>query len=149
MARLDELVLSLQRGIERLIHRLRRGRMAEVTQRRFVILQIDGLSRAFLEQALASGRMPFLKRLLLDKAYCLQPMSVALSTSTPAFQMAAMYGVRPLDIPASTISIESASATSTFRGADMRRWLRPNIRLDGRASCRAAAPTVASLPWCT
>jgi hypothetical protein len=99
MARLDEIVLSLQRGIDRLIHRLRRGRMAEVTQRRFLIVQIDGLSRAVLEQALASGRMPFLKRLLLDKAYCLQPMSAGLPTSTPAFQMAAMYGVRPLDIP--------------------------------------------------
>ena len=60
-------------------------------------MQIDGLSRVVLEQGLASGYMPFLKR-LLRHGYRLEPMAVGLPTSTPAFQMAAMYGVRP-DIP--------------------------------------------------
>jgi hypothetical protein len=42
--------------------------------------------------------MPFLAR-LLDRHGCrLEPMAVGMPTSTPAFQMAAMYGVRP-DIP--------------------------------------------------
>ena len=41
--------------------------------------------------------MPFLKR-MLRHGYRLEPMTVGLPTSTPAFQMAAMYGVRP-DIP--------------------------------------------------
>jgi hypothetical protein len=63
-----------------------------------LIVQIDGLSRAVLEHAMASGRMPFVKRMLGRHGYRMQPMSVALPTSTPAFQMAAMYGVRP-DIP--------------------------------------------------
>ena len=61
-------------------------------------MQIDGLSRVILEQGLASGHMPFLKRLLRHHGYHLEPMTVGLPTSTPAFQMAAMYGVRP-DIP--------------------------------------------------
>ena len=94
---LDELALSAQRAIDRLIRRLRRGAAPMPTHRRFLIVQIDGLSRAVLDQALASGRMPFLTRLLAH-GYRLEPMAVGLPTSTPAFQMAAMYGVRP-DIP--------------------------------------------------
>jgi hypothetical protein len=42
--------------------------------------------------------MPFVARLLARDGYRLEPMSVGLPTSTPAFQMATMYGVRP-DIP--------------------------------------------------
>jgi hypothetical protein len=61
-------------------------------------VQIDGLSRAALDQGLRDGRMPVLAHLLDRHAYRLEPMSVGLPTSTPAFQMAAMYGVRP-DIP--------------------------------------------------
>jgi hypothetical protein len=47
-------------------------------------VQIDGLSRVVLERGLASGYMPFLKRLLRD-GYWLEPMTVGLPTSTPAF----------------------------------------------------------------
>ncbi|HEV8342490.1 MAG TPA: alkaline phosphatase family protein, partial [Candidatus Binatia bacterium] len=95
---LDDLVLNLQRTIDRFVRRLRCGGAPEHTHRRFLIVQIDGLSRAVLEQALASGRMPFLRRLLRRHGYRLEPMAVGVPTSTPAFQMAAMYGVRP-DIP--------------------------------------------------
>jgi Type I phosphodiesterase / nucleotide pyrophosphatase len=91
-------VLSLQLAIDRFVRRLRRGKAPAITGRRFLIVQIDGLSRAVLDQALASGRMRFLKRLLRRHGHRVQPMSVGLPTSTPAFQMAAMYGVRP-DIP--------------------------------------------------
>lgn len=95
---LDDLVLSLQRAIDRFVRRCRRGGAPEVTHRRFLIVQIDGLSRAVLERALASGHIPFLKQLLRRHGYRMEPMTVGLPTSTPAFQMAAMYGVRP-DIP--------------------------------------------------
>ena len=95
---LDDLVLSLQRVIDRLVRRFRRGAPPVVGQRRLLIVQIDGLSRAVLDQGLASGHMPSVKRLLRRHGYRMQPMSVGLPTSTPAFQMAAMYGVRP-DIP--------------------------------------------------
>ena len=95
---LDELALSAQRAVDRLIRRLRRGAAPTPTHRRFLVVQIDGLSRAVLEEALASGRMPFLARLLERHDYRLEPMAVGLPTSTAAFHMAAMYGVRP-DIP--------------------------------------------------
>jgi hypothetical protein len=97
--RLEDTVLSLQHWFDRLIRRLRRGAPPPVTQRRFVIVQIDGLSRNVLDKALAAGRMPFLRQLLRRKDHRLQPMSVGLPTSTPAFQMSTMYGVRPPDIP--------------------------------------------------
>jgi hypothetical protein len=95
----DELPLALQRWIDRVIRRLRRGAAPAPTDRRFLIVQIDGLSRAVLEYALASGRMPFLAHLLSRHGYRVAPMAVGLPTSTAAFQMAAMYGVQP-DIPA-------------------------------------------------
>ncbi len=95
---LDDMVLSLQRMIDRFVRRLRRGGPPVPTYRRLLIVQIDGLSRVVLDQGLASGYMAFLKRLLRRHKYRVEPMTVGLPTSTPAFQMAAMYGVRP-DIP--------------------------------------------------
>jgi hypothetical protein len=95
---LDDFCLRAQRVIDRLVRRLRLGAPPQPGRRRLLIVQIDGLSRAVLEQALARGDMPFLRRLLDRGAYQLSPMTVGIPTSTPAFQMAAMYGVRP-DIP--------------------------------------------------
>src|SRR3989442_12043359 len=95
---LDELVLLLQRLLDRAIRRLRLGHAPAAGGRRFLIVQLDGLSRAVLEQGLAEGRMPFLRRLLPRHGSRVEPMAVGLPSSTPAFQLSAMYGVRP-DIP--------------------------------------------------
>src|SRR5256712_5643958 len=95
---LDDLVLGLQRALDRLVRRLRLGPPPVPGRRRLLIVQIDGLSRTVLEEALAQGQAPFLARLLRQRGFRMAPMSVGLPTSTPAFQMAAMYGVRP-DIP--------------------------------------------------
>ena len=95
----DDTVLALQRTFDRLVRRLRRGPAPEPGPARLLVIQIDGLSRAVLERALASGHMPFLHHVLTRYGHRLEPMSVGLPTSTAAFQMAAMYGVRP-DIPA-------------------------------------------------
>jgi hypothetical protein len=95
---LDDLVLGLQRAFDRLVRRLRLGAPPVPGQRRLLIVQIDGLSRAVLEDAMTQGRVPFLARLLHRRGYRMAPMCAGLPTSTPAFQLAAMYGVRP-DIP--------------------------------------------------
>jgi hypothetical protein len=95
---LDELVLGLQRLVDRFIRRVRRGRAPTPSRQRLLVVQIDGLSREVLELALAQGRMPFLRRVIERAGWRLHPMFVGLPSSTPAFQMAAMYGVRP-DIP--------------------------------------------------
>jgi len=94
----DELVLRLQGWLDRLVRRVRLGQAPKPGRRRLLVIQIDGLSRSVLEQGLAGGRMPFLARLLRAGGSTLHPMSVGLPSSTPAFQMAAMYGVQP-DIP--------------------------------------------------
>jgi hypothetical protein len=95
---LDDAVLGLQHLVDRLIRRVRLGHAPATGQRRLLIVQIDGLSRSVLEQGLTEGRMPFLNKLLRRGNWRLRPMAVGMPTSTPAFQMAAMYGVRP-DIP--------------------------------------------------
>ncbi len=94
----DDLVLSIQRVVDALVRRLRRGPAPPPSESRLVIVQIDGLSASVLDLALAAGYAPFLRRLLAGDAYRRAPMAVGLPSSTPAFQMAAMYGVRP-DIP--------------------------------------------------
>jgi hypothetical protein len=94
---LDDLVLALQRLVDRLVRRLRIGPAPARGHRRLLVVQIDGLSRSVLAQALREGRMPFLAR-LLRRSHRVEPLAVGMPTSTPAFQMAAMYGVRP-DIP--------------------------------------------------
>jgi len=95
----DDLVLALQGRIDRAIRRLRVGAAPERgPRRRLLVVQIDGLARAVLEQALAERRMPFLGRLLHRQGWRLTPTSVGLPTSTPAFQMGVFYGVQP-DIP--------------------------------------------------
>jgi hypothetical protein len=95
---LDELVLHLQHVVDRLVRRVRLGPPPQPGRRRLLIVQFDGVSRSVLEQALAKERTPFLRRLLQRHDYRMQPMSAGLPTSTPAFQMAMMYGVQP-DIP--------------------------------------------------
>jgi hypothetical protein len=94
----DDVVLSLQAGVDRLIRRLRGGAAPLSTHRRLLVVQIDGLSSVALDQGLASNYMPFLARMLERHGYRREPLAVGMPTSTPAFQMAAMYGVRP-DIP--------------------------------------------------
>src|SRR5919108_2892498 len=95
---LDDLVLAVQRLVDRVIRRARRGCAPTPGQRRLLVVQIDGLSREVLAQALAEGRMPFLRRVIERAGWRVYPMFVGLPSSTPAFQLAAMYGVRP-DIP--------------------------------------------------
>jgi hypothetical protein len=94
----DDLVLALQRLVDRFARWVRFGPPAEVRQRRFLIIQIDGLSDKVLERALATHVIPNMARLIKSRRFERRPMSVALPSSTPAFQAAAMYGVKP-DIP--------------------------------------------------
>src|SRR6185295_10769543 len=112
---LDDVVLLLQRWLDRLVRRARLGPPPASGRRRLLIVQIDGLSRSVLQRGLDEGHMPFLRRLLARGGGHLHPMSVGLPTSTPAFQMSAMYGVAP-DIPGFHYHDKRRAATSTSRG---------------------------------
>ena len=72
--------------------------LEETSRRRFLIVQIDGLSRTILERALAGGSLRGLRGLLASGRLARRDLSVGLPSSTPAFQAAIMYGGRP-DIP--------------------------------------------------
>jgi hypothetical protein len=63
--------------------------------RRLVILQLDGVSRARLEWALASGHMPLLARRLARGGHRLSSCRSGAPASTPAFQAGLFYGVSP------------------------------------------------------
>jgi hypothetical protein len=95
---LDALVLRLQLAVDACACWARLRPIPPPRPRRFLIIQIDGLSRAVLEHALATGQTPTLARLLNSGWLAKRAMSVGLPSSTPAFQMAVMYGVYP-DIP--------------------------------------------------
>src|SRR2546427_1257528 len=92
---LDDLVLGLQRFVDRLIRRARRGCAPTAGRRRLLVVQIDGLSRGVLELALTQGRMPFLRRGVERGGWRPPPPFVRPPPSTPPFPMAALYGVRP------------------------------------------------------
>ena len=70
----------------------------EAPRRRLVVVQICGLSHDVLQLALAQGRMPRVAR-LLRQGFRLHRVPASLPTSTPAFQVAVMYG-GPVDVPA-------------------------------------------------
>src|SRR5438552_12298937 len=136
---LDDLALWLQHWLDRLVRRLRLGRAPSPGRRRLLIVQIDGLSRAVLQDALDEGRMPFLKRLRERRGHRLVPMSVGLPTSTPSFQMAAMYGVRP-DIPGFHYHDKRRRADVYFpRGGDAA-WVEQR-HADGRRGIVAGGST--------
>lgn len=59
-----------------------------------LILQVDGLSRRELEQAVRGRRMPFLRRLLRREGYRLHTHYSGLPSTTAAVQAELFYGVR-------------------------------------------------------
>jgi Type I phosphodiesterase / nucleotide pyrophosphatase len=95
---LDDIFLRAQHQLDRVVRRLQLGKPPVSGRPRFLVIQIDGLSRSALEKALKRGRMPFLRRFMRRTGHRLVPMSVGIPTSTPAFQLAVMYGAEP-DIP--------------------------------------------------
>jgi Type I phosphodiesterase / nucleotide pyrophosphatase len=95
---IDDFVLLLQGLVDRVARWVRLTRTAEIPRRRFLIIQIDGLSREVFESAFRAGAIPNTARLIASGRYVQRPMSVGLPSSTPAFQAAAMYGIKP-DIP--------------------------------------------------
>ncbi len=72
--------------------RFGRGTAEDDGRRGLIILQIDGLSHATLQQAIGQGSMPHLKRMLDREGYSLQQWWCGLPSSTPAVQGGLMYG---------------------------------------------------------
>src|SRR5437867_6469395 len=71
---------------------------AKATRRRFVVIQVCGLSHDLLQAALARRWMPGSARLVRRGSLRVHRTCAALPSSTPAFQAGVMYG-GPVDIP--------------------------------------------------
>ncbi len=95
-------------GIEAIVHRVRRRlSRSEWAVRHLgltpsegtaeepglLLIQIDGLARGQLEAALAAGRMPFLRRLVMREGYELRTFYPGLPSTTPAVQAELFWGV--------------------------------------------------------
>jgi hypothetical protein len=63
--------------------------------RRFILVQVDGVSRGRLEEAMAEGYMPFLASRLAREGHVLTTMRSGAPASTPAFQAGLFYGTSP------------------------------------------------------
>ncbi|AQQ67762.1 oxidoreductase [Microbulbifer agarilyticus] len=59
-----------------------------------VLIQIDGLARPQFDQALAEGKLPFLKKLIEREHYHLDNWYSGVPATTPAVQAEIFYGVR-------------------------------------------------------
>ena len=59
-----------------------------------LLIQIDGLARRHLEDAIAKGRTPFLKRLQANGHYSMHTFYSGMPSTTPAVQAELYYGVR-------------------------------------------------------
>jgi len=64
----------------------------------FILIQVDGLSHDHLMQAIRSGHMPHVSRLLATGRLTVAPWRCGLPSSTPAVQAGMMFGDR-FDIP--------------------------------------------------
>lgn len=95
---MEAFIFKIQAWVDRWSRWVRLSPPAAEPSRRFLIVQIDGLSRGILDRALAGGHMRNTRRLLVTGQLERRDLSVGLPSSTPAFQASIMYGVRP-DIP--------------------------------------------------
>ena len=81
-----------------LARRLGRRGVEPGLQRGFIVIQIDGLAYDHLIQALTSGYMPYLGRLLAAHRLTVAPWRCGIPSTTPAVQAGIMFGNR-FDIP--------------------------------------------------
>ncbi|HVE87951.1 MAG TPA: phosphodiesterase [Myxococcales bacterium] len=68
--------------------------------RRLCVVHLDGVPRQLLVEAVESGAMPFLSRLVRSGAYHLGSAFWGSPASTPAFQAGILYGIRHANLPA-------------------------------------------------
>jgi hypothetical protein len=95
---MESFILRVQSAVDRWSRWMRPSPPVAPPRRRFLIIQIDGLSRAILDRALAGGSLRNVRRLLATDRLRRRDLAVGLPSSTPFFQAALMYGGHP-DIP--------------------------------------------------
>jgi hypothetical protein len=69
-------------------------------QRHLVVVHLDGVPRALLDNAIQTGSMPFLSRLVRSGTYHLDGAFWGSPASTPFFQAGLLYGIEHPNLPA-------------------------------------------------
>ena len=69
-------------------------------KRKMLVIHLDGVPKDLLDDAVATGRMPFLSSLVRSGAYHLDSAFWGSPASTPCFQAGLLYGVRHPNLPA-------------------------------------------------
>jgi endonuclease/exonuclease/phosphatase family metal-dependent hydrolase len=85
-----------------------------------VMIQIDGLSHAEMQRAVAAGRMPFLSSLLEREDYHAHHIYAGLPSSTPAAQAELFYGTKHAVPAFCYYDKKAARIFSMFEGPDAR-----------------------------
>ncbi|NTX53450.1 alkaline phosphatase family protein [Myxococcus sp. CA039A] len=69
-------------------------------RRNLLIVHLDGVPKALLDEAIVAGKMPFFSRLIRSGAFHLEDAFWGAPTSTPYFQAGLLYGMRESNLPA-------------------------------------------------
>lgn len=102
--RLELVSPHMQQWAKTSIERIRRVQRPIATTgkpgRRLLIVHLDGVPRGLLDEAIATGKMPFFSRLVKSGAYSLDSAFWGSPASTPCFQAGLLYGARHPNLPA-------------------------------------------------
>lgn len=74
--------------------------VAATRRRRLLLVHLDGVPKALLDEAVRTGRMPFLASLVRSGAYHLEEAFWGSPASTPCFQAGLLYGLPHPNLPA-------------------------------------------------
>ena len=69
-------------------------------QRKLLVVHLDGVPKAQLEEAVRTGQMPFFASLVRSGAYAMDDAFWGSPASTPFFQAGFLYGIRHPNLPA-------------------------------------------------
>jgi hypothetical protein len=93
---------QMREWAEQAIRRMRRKSSPVETRRkrRLLVVHLDGVPRAVLEDAVTNARMPFFASLVRSGQYRLDGAFWGSPASTPCFQAGLLYGIRHPNLPA-------------------------------------------------
>ncbi|MBZ4407080.1 alkaline phosphatase family protein [Myxococcus sp. XM-1-1-1] len=69
-------------------------------RRNLLLIHLDGVPKALLDEAIVAGKLPFVSRLIRSGTFQLDDAFWGAPTSTPYFQAGLLYGLRNSNLPA-------------------------------------------------
>lgn len=96
-----------------------------------ILIQIDGLARDQMEQAMATGRLPFLRSLIQRQHYRTHTFYSGLPSSTPAVQAELHYGV-PTAVPAFSFLDRPSQSIFTMFNPDCAKQIERQLKTQGK-----------------